>query len=46
MDLNFGAVEFAMDLNEVENRRDCFHKVLTMWRHINKMNNEKRKLDK
>ena len=46
VDLDFSAVQFVMDLNEVEDRRDCFHKVVTMWRHINKMNNAKRKLDK
>ena len=46
VDLDFSAVQFVMDLNEVENRKDCFYKVITMWRHINNMKNAKRKMDK
>jgi len=44
VDLDFNAVQFVMDLDEVENKRDCFHKVLKMWHHIAKINNEKRKI--
>ena len=44
VDLDFNAVQFVMDLEEVENKRDCFHKVLKMWHHIAKINNEKRKI--
>ena len=46
VDLDFNALKLALDLNEVENQRDCFHKVLMMWRHINKLNNAKKKMDK
>ena len=46
VDLDFNALKLALDLNEVENQKDCFYKVLMMWRHINKLNNAKKKMDK
>ena len=44
VDLDYGAVQFVMDLNEVENKFDCFHKVLMMWHHVANINNQERKI--
>ena len=46
VDLDFNAVKFVMDLNEVEDKLDCFHKVLLMWHHRAKIDNAKRKIKK
>jgi hypothetical protein len=46
VDLDFNAIQFIMDLTEIEDRRDCFYKVLKMWHHINRMNNKERQMKK
>ena len=46
VDLDFNAVKFVMDLNEVEDKFDCFHKVLMMWHHVANIDNAKRKIKK
>ena len=46
VDLNYNAVQFVMDLNGVADKFDCFHKVLMMWHHMNKIDNAKRKIKK
>lgn len=46
VDLDYNAVKFVMDLNDVEDQFDCFHKVLMMWHHMKKIDNAKRKIKK
>lgn len=46
VDLNYGAVKIIMDLFEVENQRDCFGRVITMWNHIAELDRLKRKAKK
>ena len=46
VDLDFNAVKFVMDLNQVDDQFDCFHKVLKMWHHMANIDNQKRKLKK
>jgi len=43
VDLDFNAVKFIMDLNEVDNQFDCFQKVHAMWHYIQSMKRETKK---
>ena len=46
VDLDFNALKFVMDLNEIEDQYECFNKVLFVWHHISKINNAERKIKK
>ena len=43
MDINQNALHKAMELYEVENKRDCFERVCTLARHMLKLHWDKRK---
>lgn len=43
VDLDFQAVEFVMNLYEIENRRECFELVLLAWRNMAENNRAKRR---
>jgi len=46
IDLNFQSVDFIMRLYRIENKLDCFEKVLKAWHHVAEINRSKKRTGK